>query len=101
MSGLLNALAGTPADASTRDYMLSRIGTEPAREKLMHYAMSSLGIEDPETAGFYNLVSLRPGFWRGFQDGLDEQFGGWEGYVTRALGFSEGDLDKIKVNLRS
>lgn len=81
--------------------MLSRIGTEPAREKLMHYAMSTLGIKDPETPGFYNLVSLRPEFWKRFQEGLEEEFGGWEGYVTKGLGFSTEDLEKIKGNLRS
>lgn len=100
VAGLLHALAASPADASTRDYMLSRIGTEPAREKLMHYAMSTLGIKDPETPGFYDLVSLRPVFWQRFQEALDEDFGGWDGYVTRGLGFSEGDLQKIKANLR-
>jgi protein tyrosine/serine phosphatase len=81
--------------------MLSRIGTEPAREQLMHYAMSTLGIKDPETPGFYNLVSLRPEFWSHFQKALDEQFGGWEGYVTKGLGISQQDLERIKVNLRS
>ncbi|KID98821.1 tyrosine phosphatase, partial [Metarhizium majus ARSEF 297] len=83
------------------DYMLSRIGTEPAREKLLHYAMSTLGVSDPETPGFYNLVSLRPSFWARFQEALGERFGGWEGYVTSGMGFSKADLDKIKLNLRS
>lgn len=101
VAGLLHALAASTDEASTRDYMLSRIGTEPAREKLLHYAMSTLGVSDPETPGFYNLVSLRPSFWARFQEALSERFGGWEGYVTIGMGFSKADLDKIKLNLRS
>ncbi|KAK2612346.1 hypothetical protein QQS21_001610 [Conoideocrella luteorostrata] len=101
VAGLLHALAGTPFEASTRDYMLSRVGTEPARETLLHYAMSTMHIEDPETPGFYNLVSLRPEFWQAFRDGLDERFGGWDGYVTKGLGFSEADLATMKANLRT
>lgn len=79
--------------------MLSRIGTEPARDKLLQFAMSSVGVTDPDTPGFYNLVSLRPDFWEGFLDALRDEFGGWDGYVTRALGFSDDDLAKIE-NLR-
>ncbi|OAA42118.1 Protein-tyrosine/Dual-specificity phosphatase [Metarhizium rileyi] len=101
VAGLLHALAGSTPEAVTRDYMLSRIGTEPAREKLLHYALSTLGIADPETPGFYNLVSLRPEFWARFQDALTQSFGGWDGYVTKGLGFSDADLGKIKLHLRS
>lgn len=81
--------------------MLSRVGTEVARDKLLHFAMSSVGITDPETPGFYNLVDLRPEYWAAFLDGLQERFGGWDGYVTEGLGLSEEDLATIKKNLRS
>lgn len=81
--------------------MLSRIGTEPAREILLRFAMASVGVTDPETPGFFNLVSLRPEFWEAFLEGLGDEFGGWDGYVTKGLGFSQGDLAKIKGNLRS
>ncbi|KAG5981061.1 hypothetical protein E4U55_003335 [Claviceps digitariae] len=101
LAGLLHALADTPLTVITRDYMLSRIGTEPARQKLLQYAMSTMQIKDPDTPGFYNLVSLRPEFWRAFQDGMVERFGGWDGYVTAGLGFSEADLAVMKENLRS
>lgn len=81
--------------------MLSRIGTEPARDTLVKYALGTLGITDPETPGFYNLVSLRPQFWDAFLEGLQESFGGWDGYVTKGLGFSEEDLAKVRANLLS
>lgn len=80
--------------------MLSRIGTEVARERLAAFAMSTVGITDLETPGFWNLVNLTPSYWNAFMEGLQEEYGGWEGYVTKGLGFSEADLETIKKNLR-
>ncbi|KJZ79648.1 hypothetical protein HIM_01117 [Hirsutella minnesotensis 3608] len=101
MAGLLQHLAGTASGPTCLDYMLSRIGTEPAREKLIHFALSTAGTTDPQEPSFRNLISLRPEFWNGFLEGLEEEYGGWDGYVTKGLGFSEQDLAKIKGNLRS
>ncbi|KAJ6440428.1 protein-tyrosine phosphatase, active site protein [Purpureocillium lavendulum] len=100
MAGLLHHLAGSAPDVAARDYMLSRIGTEPAREKLIGFAMATVRVTDPETPGFVDLISLRPEYWAGFLEGLDDEFGGWDGYVTKALGFSAEDLATIKANLR-
>lgn len=101
MAGLLQSLAGTPPDDVVFDYMLSRIGIEAAREKLTQFAMASLGIEDPTTPGFWNMASLRPVYWTAFADGVRERHGGWDGYVTAGLGFSDEELDVIKRNLRA
>ncbi|KAF7546935.1 hypothetical protein G7046_g9160 [Stylonectria norvegica] len=101
VAGLLQSLAGTAADDVVLDFMLSRIGTEPAREKLTAFAMASVGIDDPEAPGFSNLVNLRPSSWQAFLDGLRDEYGGWDGYVTKGLGFSAADLASIKVNLRA
>ncbi|KAJ3488078.1 hypothetical protein NLG97_g6272 [Lecanicillium saksenae] len=83
--------------------MLSRIGIEPVRDKLMPFAMSTVGITDPETPGFYNLVQLRPEYWNAFLEALDEKFGGWDGYIMspEGLGISQDDLETIKVNMRT
>lgn len=101
VAGLLQALAGTAPEDIIFDYMLSRLGTEPARDKLVHFALASVGTTDMETPGFANLVSLRPSYWLAFMEGLEETFGGWDGYVTQRLGFSEKELAKIKTTLRS
>ncbi|TQW00685.1 tyrosine phosphatase [Cordyceps javanica] len=103
LAGLLHHLAGSPPEAAIRDYMLSRIGIEPVRDKLMPFAMNTVGITDPETPGFYNLVQLRPEYWNAFLDALDERFSGWDGYVTSddGLGLSKEDLETIKANLRT
>lgn len=81
--------------------MLSRIGTEPGREKLIQFALKGCGITDPHTPGFYNLCCLSDACWDAFVNGLESEYGGWSGYVVKALGFSEEDLAKIKANLRA
>ncbi|KAH7149494.1 protein-tyrosine phosphatase-like protein [Dactylonectria estremocensis] len=101
VAGLLQSLAGTPPDRVVFDYMLSRIGTDVAREKLTAFAVASLNITDPETPGFWNLVSLKPSYWNAFVEGLQEEYGGFDGYVTTGMGFSEADLEIIKGNLRA
>lgn len=100
VAGLLQSLAGTATDQVIFDYMLSRIGIEIAREKLTAFAVASVGITDPETPGFWNLTNLKPSYWIAFLEGLQEEYGGWDGYVTKGLGFSEEDLETIKKNLR-
>jgi hypothetical protein len=61
--------------------MLSRIGMEPVRDKLISYALH----------------------WNAFLDGLNERYGGWDGYITSpdGLGFSKEDLEIIRTNMRS
>ncbi|KAH6899967.1 protein-tyrosine phosphatase-like protein [Thelonectria olida] len=101
VAGLLQSLGGTSTDDVILDYMLSRIGIEVAREKLTQFALGSLGIADPTTPGFWNMASLRPVFWTAFLEGVEERYGGWDGYVTKGLRFSEDDVRAIKENLRS
>ncbi len=56
---MLLLLAGVDPDAATLDFLLSRIGTEPAREQLVTFARKFSGAETDDKPGFYNLVSLR------------------------------------------
>lgn len=104
VAGLLLHLAGTPSNHIVFDYMLSRIGIEPARDEFMRMAMSRVLVY-PELLdqSFTNLVSLKAEFWEGFLEELEERFGGWEGYVTKpeGLGFTLMDLETIKMNLRN
>ncbi|KOS20311.1 Tyrosine-protein phosphatase [Escovopsis weberi] len=100
LAGLLHHLAGTRPDVAARDYMLSRIGTEPARDMLVKYALASTGAAGFHTPGFVNLVDLRPAYWAAFLACLEARFGGWDGYVTSALGLSEEDLEVIKRNIQ-
>ncbi|KAJ9141679.1 Tyrosine-protein phosphatase [Pleurostoma richardsiae] len=101
LAGMLMTLAGEDPDVVALDYILSRVGTEPAREQLLAFARHGAGIvgDDVEVPGFYNLASLKEPCWRAFLQGLEAEYGGFEGYVTGKLGFSEEDLGKIKANL--
>jgi protein tyrosine/serine phosphatase len=99
LSGLLLSLAGTPPDLVELDFMLSRIGTEPAREQLLAFALKGSGAESVDAPGFYNLCSLKVQCWRAFVKGVEREYGGWEGYVTKQLGFSPAELETIKRNL--
>ena len=114
VAGLLQTLAGVPRDTIALDYMLSRIGSEPVRKQLEAFARLGAGVptlaadasaEDVTAAaaavppGFLNLINLRVVCWDAFVAALDKEHGGYEGYVTKVLGFSEADLATIKKNL--
>ncbi len=101
LGGLLLSLAGGSQEDATLDFLLSRIGTEPAREKLLAFAMQGTGAEGRDTPGFYNLVSLRAKSWAAFADAVEHEHGGFDGYVTKTLGFSAEDLAVIKKNLQA
>ncbi|KAG8677040.1 hypothetical protein FPOAC2_03159 [Fusarium poae] len=98
VAGLLQTLAGTKQTDVILDYMLSRIGIEPARERLTLFVKETVGVKDTEVPGFWNMVSLRPTFWKAFVEGVNAEYGGWDGYV-KDLGFSARDLEAIKKNL--
>ncbi|CAK7204498.1 hypothetical protein SEUCBS139899_007255 [Sporothrix eucalyptigena] len=114
LAGLLLTLAGVPADTIALDYMLSRIGSEPVRDQLEAFARMGAGIptrkpdDTPEAVaaavsaappGFMNLINLRVICWNAFLDALEKEHGGFKGYVTKVLGFTEADIATIKKNL--
>lgn len=114
LAGLLESLAGCDPEVVRADYLLSRIGYEPMREHLLRFALRGAGVDvdvdgdgdggvdmAPLYAlpGFYNLVSLRASCWDAFVEAVGERYGGFDGYATKALGFSEDDLARIKKNL--
>lgn len=108
LAGLLESLAGYDAETVRTDFLLSRIGTEVAREHLLqfarNYAQSAEDDDDgsasfDEVPGFLNLVSLKGACWDAFVEAVRTEYGGFEGYATKVLGFSEDDLVTIKKNL--
>ncbi|KAG8168667.1 hypothetical protein KVR01_001416 [Diaporthe batatas] len=108
LAGLLETLAGYDPQTVQTDFLLSRIGTEVAREHLLAFAVKySQGAEGgddgsgafDEVPGFYNLVSLKGACWDAFAEAVRSQYGGFEGYATKELGFSKHDLATIKKNL--
>lgn len=108
LAGILESLAGYDPEVIQTDFLLSRIGYEPAREHLIKFALQGAGVDtggcpDPskfyDVPGFLNLVSLKASCWDAFVDAVKEKYGGFDGYVVKVLGFSDEDLAKIKRNL--
>lgn len=99
LSGLVMSLAGQDPEVVAFDFMLSRIGKEPAREMLLAFVMKSTGATDLEVPGLYNLVSLKRSCWDAFVDAVQREHGGFVGYARSVLGFTDGDLNLIKTNL--
>ncbi|TIC91622.1 Tyrosine-protein phosphatase [Colletotrichum higginsianum] len=99
LASLLQGLAGTDPKDVRSDYMLSRLDAEPERERLLSHARIEAGV-NLDHPGFYKMRSMRASCWNVFITGVQEDRGGWEGYVTKALGFSNEGLVSIKGNLR-
>lgn len=99
VAGLLLTLAGASEELIVFDYMLSRIGIEPAREKLLESLTKGLMNVDINAPGFRNLANLRASCWEAFVKAVEAEYGGFEGYITGFLGFTEEELAKIKSNL--
>ena len=101
IAGILLILAGASDETVSLDYLLSRIGSEPVRLELIHFAMAGTNASSQEDPGFYNLCSLRESCWKAFAEGVQQEYGGFEQFVKKNLGFSDEDLAKIKANLTS
>lgn len=102
LAGILESLAGYDPKLIQLDWLLSRIGYEPAKAKLMAYAAgaSTAGpSEGQKGPGFMNLISLTPSCWDAFLDTVGDKYGGFEGYAISVLGLEKEDLVKIKMNL--
>lgn len=80
------------------DYMLTRIGIEPARQAF-EARLRDVWSVSGSGPGYHNMTSLRPSFWYALTEGVRDTYGGWDGYVTQHLGFSAADLEEIRANL--
>ncbi|KAH6845101.1 protein-tyrosine phosphatase-like protein [Chaetomium sp. MPI-CAGE-AT-0009] len=99
VAGLLLTLAGASEELIAFDYILSRVGIEPAREKLLESLTKGPMNVDMAAPGFRNLANLKASCWQAFIKAVEAEYGGFEGYVTGTLGFSEEEVAKIKSNL--
>lgn len=116
MAALILDLMGAPAEVIADEYALTRIGTEPFREKLLPAAMKGFGgiPTDPNdiarglrngmvpglsAPGMRELLSTRAETMLHFVNHLRTVHGGAYGYAKAHLGLSEADLRKIKSRL--
>lgn len=95
----MHHIAGTPEDDVAYDYMLSRVGLEPARGMMVLAIKAGFNATDVDSPGFHNVASIRPSYWREFKAGLQEKYGGWDGYIRNTLGFDDTEVQKMRENL--
>ncbi|EJT49088.1 hypothetical protein A1Q2_07813 [Trichosporon asahii var. asahii CBS 8904] len=96
---ILEYLAGTPEKDRTFDYLLTRIGIEPARLMFENHFKTSWGITDLTNKGYLNAMTLSPDCFTLVTEEVTKEYGGWDEYLEKKLGFSKEDLDKIRANL--
>ncbi|KAK4248817.1 protein-tyrosine phosphatase-like protein [Corynascus novoguineensis] len=99
VAAILLSLAGASGETIALDYMLSRIGIEPAKDQLLAYVTKGPMAASLDSPGFRNMANLRLSCWEAFVRAVDAEYGGFEGYVRATLGFSEEEVAKIKNNL--
>lgn len=95
---LLN-IAGTPKETITFDYTLTRVGIEREREFLIQNLKNWLGEDVMDQPGVLGLSSISKRVGDGFQERLEAEYGGVEGYCKNRLGFTDEDLVLIRKNL--
>ncbi|KAH8887893.1 hypothetical protein GQ53DRAFT_749559 [Thozetella sp. PMI_491] len=112
LSALILDLMGAPAQSIGVEYLLSRIGFEPLREKLLPVALESVVAVPPGAtsadiqklvegldAGTRGFLTLDAAVMVEFVKNLHAKHGGAEGYLRNELGFNEEDILKIRNNL--
>ncbi|WEW60544.1 hypothetical protein PRK78_006031 [Emydomyces testavorans] len=101
LTALILHIAGCAPDVIAREYTLTRIGVEPAREVILKDLLSEKFASDPTMSkGFAGLCSVNYETMIRFLEDLEGSHdGGAEGYVKSSLGFSDEDVVKIKKNL--
>jgi protein tyrosine/serine phosphatase len=93
------AIAGVPHTAIAADYLLTRIGIELERPRLEANFAQAFGKIDYARPGIKEMSSCTLEAMMAFLKAVEEKFGGVEQYLKLELGFSEGDIEKIKSNL--
>lgn len=103
LAALILRLAGSSDEAIIHDYMLTRVGIEPARPALTAMLRAHYGVEgdggDLDKLGKVAVLGVEEKGMEGFLKALDEIDGGVVGYLKQGLGFSEEDVDTIRRNL--
>lgn len=84
----------TPHEAIVHDYVLTRVGAEPARNVLL--AAEDV---DPDSPGMRNLCSTPHAAMVAFIKVVKEKYGGARGYFIKNLGFSGEGVDVVTENL--
>ncbi|KFY80954.1 hypothetical protein V499_00249 [Pseudogymnoascus sp. VKM F-103] len=104
LAALILQLVGVPRDHITHDYLLSRVGTEPVRQSLSSSLQA--GVNDRGSnpthfsPGMLAFMSVKGTTITTFVESIESRFKeGIVGYLKTDLGFTEEDVEKMRVNL--
>jgi len=98
MAAILLKLAGVDDDAICRDYALTRVGREPAREMILgRLSQEPLFASNNEAA--LNMLTCRYETMEAFLKHFDYAYGGTEAYLKKYVGLTDEDIATIKHNI--
>ncbi|TFK64054.1 hypothetical protein BDN72DRAFT_872181 [Pluteus cervinus] len=98
LAALFLKLADVDDDAIADEYSLSRIGREPAREKIMsRLSKEPLFASNNEAA--LNMFTCRRETMLAFLNLLQEKYGGVHQYLKQNLGLTDEDIATIRSNI--
>lgn len=98
MAAILLKLAGIDDEAVCRDYALTRVGREPAREMIMaRLAKEPLFASNNDAA--LNMFTCRHGTMQSFLKYFQEKYGGAEAYIRRYVGLTDDEIATIKRHI--
>lgn len=98
LAALLLKLAGADDQTIAEDYALTRVGREPAREKIMARLQ-----EEPLFASnneaVLNMFSCRPDTMLAFLSMLEEKYGSVERYLRDVVQLTDEDISIVRSNI--
>ncbi|GLB34077.1 putative tyrosine phosphatase [Lyophyllum shimeji] len=98
IAAILLKLAGVDNDAIAEDYALTRVGREPAREKILaRLSKEPLFASNNEAA--LNMFTCRHETMRAFLTLLQDKYGGVEAYLKQYVNLSDDDIRQIRQNI--
>jgi len=98
MAAILLKLAGIDDEAVSREYALSRVGREPAREMIMaRLAKEPLFASNNDAA--LNMFTCRHGTMQSFLKYFQEKYGGAEAYIRHYVGLTDDEIATIKRHI--
>ncbi|OBT83262.1 hypothetical protein VE02_07605 [Pseudogymnoascus sp. 03VT05] len=104
LAALILQLVGVPRDLIAHDYLLTRVGTEPARQSL--FSSLQAGVKERGSDAIsvsprlLALMSVKDTAITTFVESIESRFkGGIVGYLKTDLGFTVEDIEMMLVNL--
>jgi len=98
LAALLLKLAGVDDQTIAEDYALTRVGREPAREKIMaRLREEPLFASNNEAA--LNMFSCRSDTMVAFLVLLEEKYSGVEGYLKGVVQLTDEDISAVRTNI--